>query len=78
MWGHEFETIKALGDVLIDDQNRALTTGADRYGNGDDYLYSYNDKGKWKVKRALDLITVYPLLTLPPHLRVRTMEREQG
>jgi choline dehydrogenase-like flavoprotein len=74
MWGHEFETIKALGDVLIDDPNRALTP-EQIARNGDDYLSSFNAKGKWKVKRALDLITVYPLLTLPPHLPVPTMER---
>ena len=74
MWGHEFDTVKALADVLIDDPNRALTP-EQIARNGDDYLSSFNAKGKWKVKRALDLITVYPLVTFPPTFRYRRWRR---
>ena len=77
MWGHEFDTVKALADVLIDDPNRALTP-EQIARNGDDYLSSFNAKGKWKVKRALDLIAVYPLVTFPPTFRYRRWRGKHG
>ena len=75
MWGHEFDTVKALADVLIDDPNRALTP-EQIARNSHYYLASFNARGKWKVKGALNFIAVYPLVTFPPHLPVATMERE--
>jgi len=71
LWPHEFATIEALSDVLIDDDQRALRPD-EIACNVDGYLSKFKATGKWKVRLAMGFLTISPL---PLHLPLPMMER---
>jgi choline dehydrogenase-like flavoprotein len=74
LWPHEFETLEALSDVLIDDEGRRIEPRRIA-GNVESYLSRFKARGKWKVRLAIEFLTFSPLLSVPPHLPLPMMER---